>query len=60
LQGGQIIALYDCTGRKVSGIPANDGTMQLNIYGKANGIYLVRILDKYGNVVWQKKVVKTQ
>jgi len=54
-----IIEMYDYTGRKITTVSASDVTMQLNISNQANGIYLIRILDKDGTLVSQKKVVKT-
>jgi len=60
LQNGQMIELYDCSGRRVSSISANNETMQLNISDQADGIYLVRVLDKDGVEVSQAKIVKTQ
>ena len=60
LIAGQVIELYDCIGRKISNISAIYNAMQFNISGHANGVYLVRIMDKDGVVVSQKKIVKTQ
>ncbi|HTA28077.1 MAG TPA: T9SS type A sorting domain-containing protein, partial [Bacteroidia bacterium] len=59
LEQGMTIEMYDYTGRKVSGITANDITIELNISDQPNGIYLIRILDSSGNLVSRKKVVKT-
>ncbi len=60
LAKGMLIEVYDYTGRKVSLIAANDITMQLNIADQPNGVYFIRMLDKDGNLVSQKKVVKVQ
>jgi Secretion system C-terminal sorting domain/SprB repeat len=58
IEPGMIIEIYDYTGRKISVISATGETMQLNISNETNGIYLIRILDKNGNLVSEKKVVK--
>ena len=59
LEQGMTVEMYDYTGRKVSTISASEISLQLNISSEPNGIYLIRILDKDGNLVSQKKVVKT-
>jgi len=59
LQAGMIIEMYDYTRKKISGSTVINETMQLNI-SQANGVYLIRILDKDGNLVSEKKVVKMQ
>jgi hypothetical protein len=60
LTQGMIVEVYDYTGRKISTINASDVTLQVNISDQPNGIYLVRITDKDGTFLAQKKVVKTQ
>ncbi len=60
MDAGMIVEMYDYTGRMVTRHAATDETMQLNLSGQANGIYLIRILDNTGNLVSQQKVVKTQ
>ncbi len=60
LEQGQIIEMYDYTGRKISTISVSCINMQLNISDQPNGVYLIRILDKNGIPVSEKKVVKTQ
>ena len=60
LQAGMVVDIYDITGRKVLTASTNGVTMQFNISDQPNGIYLVRIMDKDGTMVAQKKVVKTQ
>ncbi len=59
LEQGQIVEMYDYTGRRISTISASDITMQLNISNQSDGVYLIRILDKYGNLVNSRKIVKT-
>jgi hypothetical protein len=59
LEQGQTIEMYDYTGRKISAISSDNISMQLNIADQPVGIYLIRILDKDGNLVSQKKMVKT-
>ncbi len=56
---GMFIEMYDYTGRKITTVSASDINMQLNISDQPNGIYLIRILDKNGNLLSQKRVVKT-
>ncbi len=60
LDKGMIIEMYDYTGRKISTVSALDINMQFNISDQPNGVYLICILDKEGNLVGMKKVVKTQ
>jgi hypothetical protein len=60
VEKGMMIEVYDYTGRKVSIISAADVTVHLDIENEPNGVYLVRILDKDGNLVSEKKVVKVQ
>ena len=59
IEQGMIIEMYDFIGRKISTLTASELTMQLNISGQPNGIYLIRILDKDGNLITNKKLVKT-
>lgn len=60
LTNGMIIETYDYTGRMLSSIWVNNATMQLNLAGYPNGIYLVRVLSNNGNLVDQKKIIKMQ
>ena len=60
LQTGETIEIYDYTGRNVSVINTNDASMQVNISAQPDGIYLICIRDREGNVLGQRKVVKTQ
>lgn len=57
---GQIIELYNCMGQMLSGVIADNAAMCFDISGKANGIYLVRILNKDGSFAMQTKVIKMQ
>ncbi len=60
LQNGMIIEIYDYRGRNISTQLTNDNSqLTINMFNQSNGIYLIRILDKDGNLVGQKKVVKT-
>lgn len=56
----QVIELYNYVGQKLSSTVVDNATMHFNIAANANGVYLVRILNKDGSVVTQKKMVKTQ
>jgi len=60
LQTGMILEMYDYTGKKISSTTTTNETMQLNIFNQADGVYLIRILDKNGNLVSEKKVIKMQ
>jgi large repetitive protein len=57
---GQIIEMYDYTGRMVSSITVTETSIQSDITDQPDGIYLIRILSNNGTLVNQKKVVKTQ
>jgi len=57
---GQQIELYNYIGQKLSSTIADNSTMHFDISSNANGIYLMRILNKDGSVVALKKVLKTQ
>jgi len=59
LETGMIVEMYDYTGRKISTVSAGNNSIQLNISGQADGIYLIRILSKDGVLVDQKKLMKT-
>ncbi len=59
LEAGETIEIYDYTGRKISGAVASDVSIYLNMADQPNGIYLMRIMDKDGNLLSRKKVVKT-
>ncbi len=60
LDKGMIVEIYDYTGRSISTSSATDVSIQLNVSNQPNGIYLIRILDKDGNLVATKKLIKTQ
>jgi len=60
LTKGMIIQIFDYTGRIITTTTASDITMQMSLAEQPNGIYLLRIMDKSGTLVSQKKVVKTQ
>ncbi len=60
VSSGMLIEVYDYTGRKISSITTNNETIQLNISNRSNGVYLIRIIDKDGNLVSQKMVVKVE
>ncbi len=56
---GQIIEIYNYVGQKVSSANADNETMHFNISMYANGVYMIRIENKDGSIVTQKKMVKT-
>jgi len=58
---GQTIELYNYTGQKLSSTFVSDNTsMQFNIADRANGIYLVRVLNQDGTIAKESKIVKIQ
>jgi uncharacterized repeat protein (TIGR03803 family) len=58
---GQVIELYNYIGEKISStIVSNNTTMHFDISNKANGVYLVRILNTDGTLATEKKMIKTQ
>lgn len=57
---GQIIELYDFSGQKLSSIVSGNTITHFDISDKANGMYLIRILSKDGNVAGQQKIIKAQ
>ena len=57
---GQVIELYNYIGQKISSTRVSDATMHFNISDHANGVYLVRIVNKDGIIITQMKMVKTQ
>lgn len=60
LTEGQVLQIYDYTGKIIRSIRVDNATMRLNILGQANGLYLIRILSNTGELISQKKIVKTQ
>lgn len=56
---GQIIELYNYLGQQLSSTIADKATIQFDISGYPNGIYLIRVQNKDGSIVATKKVVKT-
>lgn len=58
---GQTIEIYDYTGQRISSTMVSDNaSMQFNISNRANGIYLVRILNSDGSIASENKIVKIQ
>jgi len=60
LTQGQMIKLYDYLGQLLTSKMVDQTTMQFDIADKANGIYLMRIENKDGSFVTQKKIVKAE
>ncbi|HXP52808.1 MAG TPA: T9SS type A sorting domain-containing protein, partial [Bacteroidia bacterium] len=58
LKEGQVLQVYDYTGRMIRTVNVTQSAMQLNISEEAYGLYLVRVLDKDGNPVSQQKMIK--
>jgi SprB repeat/Secretion system C-terminal sorting domain len=57
---GQIIEMYNYLGQKFNTVIADNSTMHFDISTKANGVYLVRVINTDGSVVIERKIVKTQ
>jgi sugar lactone lactonase YvrE len=57
---GQTIEVYNYAGQKISSIIADNSIMHFNISNQPGGVYLIRIMDKNGNLVSEKKIVKIQ
>jgi len=60
LMNGQIVELYNYLGQMMEITAANNSTLHFNISDKTDGIYLIRILNKDGSLVAQKKILKTE
>ena len=57
---GQVIELYNILGQQISTVTADQANVYFNIANQADGVYLVRILNRDGSLVTQKKIVKAQ
>jgi len=57
---GQMIEVYNYMGQLLSSVIADQPTMHFDISSKANGIYLIRIQNKDGSIVTEKKMLKTE
>ncbi len=60
IEKGMLIEVYNYTGKKISSVNGDNEPVQLNISNEPNGIYLIRITDKAGNLVGQKKILKIE
>lgn len=61
LTSGQVVEMYNYLGQLLtSAVADNSTTMHFNISTYANGMYLMRIQNKDGSGVIEKKIVKTQ
>jgi len=59
ISSNQIIDLYDLTGKLIHTNQHNKlTTININIGSLAKGIYLLRIIDKNTNEIYQKKIIK--
>jgi large repetitive protein len=58
---GQVIELYNYMGQELSNeTVSNNTTLHFDITNRANGIYLIRILNTDGSLASEKKMIKTQ
>jgi hypothetical protein len=60
LKIGQVIELYNYLGQMLTSAEVDNETMNFDISTKANGMYLMRVQNKDGSLVAEKKIVKTQ
>jgi hypothetical protein len=60
LIAGQRIELYDYLGQNLTNAIADNSTMQFDITTRANGIYLIRILNADNSLAMEKKIIKTK
>ncbi|HXB12160.1 MAG TPA: T9SS type A sorting domain-containing protein, partial [Bacteroidia bacterium] len=59
LSKGLVIEVYNYIGQRISHGNADNASMEFNIADRPNGIYLVRILTKDGQLVQQSRIIKT-
>jgi hypothetical protein len=60
LQQGQVVELYNYLGQLLTRSTVEQSTMNFDISTKANGVYMMRIENKDGIFVIQKKIMKMQ
>lgn len=62
ISAGQAVELYNYMGQNIETqyVTSQQSTMQFDISSRADGIYLVRILNKDGSLVTETKIVKTK
>jgi len=56
---GQVVEVYDFSGQLVNRVRVDKPTLNFNISNMANGVYLIRVENKDGSAVLQRKIVKT-
>ncbi len=57
---GQTIELYNYLGQKVLSATNHQPLANFDISNQANGIYLIRLINKDGSIVTEKKIVKIE
>ncbi len=57
---GEYAELYNCLGQKLNTFIADKNSLDINISGRANGVYLIRVLSKDESFIGQQKMVKIQ
>jgi len=57
---GEVIELYDCTGQKINRTTVDHASFNFDISEKPDGIYFIKVLDKDGGLIEQKKIVKSK
>ncbi len=60
IEEGQVIELYNYLGQMLANSVVDQSTMHFDITRNANGIYLIRIKNKDGTGVIEKKIVKAE
>ncbi len=59
LTKGQTVELYNYLGQTISTLTVDNSIEQIDLAAQANGIYLIRVLNKDGSIVGQAKVAKS-
>ena len=60
LEQGQVIELYNYLGQLLTSSTVDQSTMHFDIATNANGLYFMRIQNKDGSRIIEKKIVKTE
>ncbi len=62
LMQGQAVELYNYLGKKIATqyVASVQSTMRFDIAANADGIYLIRVLNRDGSIVTTSKVIKTE
>jgi PKD repeat protein len=58
LANDEVVEIYNYLGQKITNTVTDNSPLHLNLSNDADGVYLIRVLSREGNVVSQQKVVK--